>query len=357
MLHDYLSRLNDVVDPAHAERSERLMLAATSFEQVDRFPVIVACPVEGWQAFSYREGFHDMEKMMVNELAAVWAGARVRDDRAFTIRAYYGVGIIPTMFGCKVELTGDDIPPWFHPLSDDELDRVLDAGPADINAGLGARVFETETFYMDILSRYDNLAKCVHVYLCDTQGPFDLAHLVMGTRIYTDIYDNPERVHRLLDLVSDVCIRFVLAQKELIGEGCDTSYHTQMLLRGAVRLCNDTGINLSTDVFREFARPYDERVLAAVNGGWVHYCGNGKQILGDVLSTPNLTGINFGNPEMQDVEQVLRAAQPSRVALLLWPRHLAIPEWVTTGVTLTASAADLESAAAMLVHTEERSDS
>lgn len=344
MIEQYLDKLNEIVDPEHIAHSEVRMLSAASYEPVDRLPILVHCPVPGWQTYSYREAFYDMEKMLMNELAGVWVGAHVRDDRMYTIRANYGVGGIASMFGCKPVLTDDNTMPWFTPLDDDELDRILDSGEVSIEAGLGAKVLETERFYLDVLSRYENLSKTVRVFVSDTQGPFDTAHLIMGHKIYTEIYDNPERVHRLLELVTDVYVRFTKAQKEIIGESGTTSFHSQLKVRGAVRVCDDSGINLSADCYVEFCKKYNERVLAAVGGGWVHYCGNGKQILPEVLSTRGVTGINFGNPELQDIAAVCEQAAPRRIAILGWPGKSSIPEFMVTGVIIVESAGDLESA-------------
>lgn len=339
-----MAELDRIVDPDHAAGSEERLLAAACYEPVDHLPLVLSCPVAGWPAFSYREGFEDAEKMLANELAQVWVGAHVKDDRAYTIRSNYGVGGVASMFGCEIRLTDDNTMPWVFPLSDDELDRVLESGELSIEAGLGARVLEAERFYLEALSGYHSLARCVHVYVSDTQGPFDTAHLVMGHKIYTEIYDNPARVHRLLDLVTDTYIRFTTAQKELIGENGCASYHSQLRVRGSARVCDDSGINLSTELYREFCRPYNERVFAELGGGWIHYCGAGRQILESVLDTKGITGINFGNPDMQDADLVCGMASDRRVAVLGWPARLPVPRSVTTGMTLVNDASDLPSA-------------
>jgi hypothetical protein len=205
----------------------------------------------------------------------------------------------------------------------------------DLNSGLGARVFETERFYAEMLADYPNLNAAVHTYVCDTQGPFDIAHLVMGHRIYTEIYDNPELVHRLMDVCTDTYIAFTKAQKTIIGEGNDWHFHSGTKIRGGVRVCEDSPTNLSPSSYLEFCRPYNERVLAEF-GGWIHYCGDGRHILPHVLSTPGLTAVNFGNPEKQDLRAVYDAASPLGVGIIIWVRPLSEEDatHITTGVTL-----------------------
>lgn len=334
-LHERLEKLNALVDPAHVRKSAQLMEDSLSYRAIDRFPFIKGLPAPGWEGFPYAEAFHDMGKMLINELGQVYAGATHRDDRMYAIRPNYGVGTVASMFGCEVSLTMNNMP-WCEPLSEKDLMEALERGVPDLSSGLGARVFETHRFYLDALSQHPSLKEAVHVYVCDTQGPFDIAHLVMGHRIYTDIYDDPELVHRLMDVCTETYIAFTKAQKEIIGEGNDWHYHSLNRIRGGVRVCEDSPTNLSPTSYLEFCRPYNERVLAAFNGGWIHYCGDGRHILPHVLSTPGVTGINFGNPEKQDLCAVYDAARPHGIGIIHWARPISDEDamHIKTGITL-----------------------
>ena len=333
-LSQYLKKLNELVDPEHVRASERLHRDALAYREVERIPAIRSAPVKGWPTFPYSETFHDPEKMLINELAGVYAGATLRDDRAYTIRANYGVGGIASLFGCKISLTMNNMP-WCESLSDDELLEALDS-EIDVTAGLGSRVVETERFYLDVLSEYPNLREAVRIYVSDTQGPFDCAHLVIGHRIYTDIYDNPELVHRVLDKVTEAIVRFTKAQKAIIGEENDSSCHSMMAISGGTRICEDSPTNISPAAYLEFCRPYNERLLKEFGGGWIHYCGKGHQIFPHVITTPGLTGINFGNPEMQDLGAIYAEASRHGVGIVSW-NGLFTPEnkrAMKTGITL-----------------------
>ncbi|MCX6377278.1 MAG: hypothetical protein NTU88_14805 [Armatimonadetes bacterium] len=336
-LHDRLGELDSLVDPAHARDCERLFEDAFSYRGVDHLPRQDPSPVDGWPTYPYSEAFYGVEKMLINELAGVYQGAKLRDDRVYTIRANYGVGTIASMFGCKTSLTMNNMP-WCEPLSDAELLEALDMGVPDMNSGLGDRVLETERFYVEMLSKYPNLKEAVHIFVCDTQGPFDVTHLIIGHRIYTDIYDRPEIVHRALDLAVETGIRFTKAQKEITGEGCDWHFHSQMKARGGVRIYEDTPTNISPAAYLEFCRPYNERFLAELGGGWIHYCGAGHQIFPHVISTPGLSGINFGNPDMQDLRAIYDAASSRGVGVLAWSRPLSPEnaEHMKTGISIIA---------------------
>ncbi len=338
-LDEYLERLDVLVDPAHVRECDRLLEDTFSYRAVDRLPRIDPSPVEGWPTFPYSEAFRDPEKMLVNELAGVYAGANLRDDRMYTIRANYGVGTVASLFGCRISLPMDNMP-WCEPLSEKELLEALERGVPEMTSGLGGRVMETERFYLDTLARYPNLKQAVHVYLCDTQGPFDIAHLVVGHRIYTEIHDDPDLVHRVLDLVTETYSRFTKAQKEIVGEGNEWSYHSQTKVRGGIRICEDSPTNISPAAYQEFCRPYNERVLAEFSGGWVHYCGRGYQIFPHLISTPGLCGVNFGNPELQDLRAVYDEASRHRVGIISWsgPFTPEDAEHIRTGISLIQTA-------------------
>lgn len=341
-LDNWLKKLDEVVDPAHVEASRKLQLKALNFEEVEKLPVISHWPLSEWPVFTYKEGFYDPEKMLLNELAQVWVGALAKDNRMYTIRANHGVGIIASLLGCRIKLHEDNQMPWVEPLSDTELEDALSKGVPDLTSGLGARVLDTEKFYLDTLSRYDNLAQTVKLFCCDIQGPFDSAHLVMGHRIYTDLFDRPELVHAVLDLVTNTFIAFGRLQREVIGESGALHYHSQHVIRGGVRICDDSPTNLSAEMYREFCTPYNECAMVAFEGGWIHYCGDAKQMMPEVLVLNGLTGINFGNPEKQDAGKVFSITKEMRVPVIGWP--LEVPKNVKTGVTLIRFLESLEKA-------------
>lgn len=316
-LDERLEFLNSLVDSEHVQESERMQLDALSYLEVPRLPTLDSSPVKGWQGFPYSEAFHDPVKMMINELGAVYAGATLRDDRAYTIRANYGVGTVASMFGCEISLTMNNMP-WCEPLTEDALLAALDAGIPEMTSGLGAKVLETERLYLETLANYPNLREAVHVYVCDTQGPFDIAHLVMGHRIYTDLYDDPYLVHRMLNLATETYIAFTKAQKAIIGEGNTDSYHTHARVHGGIRICEDSPTNISPAAYLEFCRPYNEWILAEFDGGWIHYCGGGHHIFPHIISTAGLKGVNFGNPELQDLGAIYEAASERGIGIINW---------------------------------------
>ncbi len=89
------------------------------------------------------------------------------------------------------------------------------------------------------------------------------------------LYENPVFVHKMLEFLTDIVIDFALLQVEhgspIVGAG-------------------DAAASLiSPAMYREFALPYEKRVIEAVHakGGMVklHICGNTSELLEDMITT------------------------------------------------------------------------
>ena len=97
-----------------------------------------------------------------------------------------------------------------------------------------------------------------------------MAHLLWGPDIFVALYDCPDLVHSVLDLVTTTYIAWLTHWKELAEEGNEFTAHWAMMMRGGTMVRDDTPVMLSGAQYDEFARPYDQRVLDAF-GGCIHF--------------------------------------------------------------------------------------
>ena len=249
--------------------------------------------------YNMYEQFFEKEKMLIEQLWSALAMVRGKSDSQISIRANLGTGFVPTVFGLEETVTEDKMP-WLkeHLTKKEILDFNL---PEDLSKyGLISRAIEYINYYKDILPQD------IHIYLPDTQGPFDIAHMVRGDEIFTDFYDDPKFVHRLMELSTEAYIKVSLLMKKIIGERYDCGYHTSLYMaRGGVRMCEDTTTLLSPEIVREFVSPYISKALKPFGGGWLHFCGKAEHLLDIFLDIEEVKGINFGNPEMYNIEDVL----------------------------------------------------
>jgi hypothetical protein len=71
----------------------------------------------------------------------------------------------------------------------------------------------------------------------------------------------------------------------------------------------DTATLLSPQHIDEFCFPYTRRLLAEFGGGWVHFCGSNPHLYSGFRQLPEVSGLNFGNPERFDATEVIAGCQ------------------------------------------------
>lgn len=280
-------------------------LAIWRNEKTDYLPILInnseTPELSGFKHWTLKEQFNDKEKMLTEQIKSLVGVAKSHSDAQLSIRVNMGVGILPSIFGLQAVFPREDQMPWFigHP-SKETIAKV--EPPENIkDYGLMPKVIEYLHYFKNILP------KEVNIYCFDTQGPFDIAHLIRGHQIYTDLYDDPDFVHYLLRLSTKIYIEATKIFKEIINEPLSSGYHSTLFMgNGGVRLCDDSSVNLSPLLFREFVLPYIKEALAPFGGGWVHFCGDGNHLLDLYLELEEVRGLNFGNPEKYDYERVMR---------------------------------------------------
>ncbi|MGQ9629707.1 MAG: uroporphyrinogen decarboxylase family protein [bacterium] len=301
------------------ERGRERMAKVTRGEEADVIPIFKTESVDRdeFPRYTLKEQFYDKEKMAYEHLWNLISVCRGGSDMQLMVRANFGVGTIPSIFGLKERFVQDDDMPWVdRHLSKKEIAKF--EFPQDVSrVGFMPKVEEYCQYFKEVLG------PDVHIQLSDTQGPFDIAHLLRGPELYIDIYDDPPFVHSLMELSTQAYIEVTKFFKRVSGEPMDRCYHSGMYIDSAgVRLCDDSATTVSPEVFEEFILPYNERALAPFGGGFVHFCGNGNHILKYYLESPLVKVINFGNPEMHDYSSAMESFERyGKVYFGGWPRE------------------------------------
>lgn len=296
-LAEVLNYLEDNLDAEHIEKSKSILKKTVNYEDTGKIALKVDCPFEKFKPYPYKEAFEDMEKMMFNELLSAVKTVEIKDFTIPMIRANYGVGIMPSLFGLTCRILENNYPWVDHVKSIDDIKRIIDGGIPDLKNGLGARVFDTHHFFREKLSQYPKCNKYIPIYHPDLQGPFDVAHLIWGPDIYYVLYDEPETVHELLGLITDTYIRFLKEiKKDINDEEEGFCFHWGTLYKGSVVIRDDSPVNLSKDMYLEFVKPYDDKILKGFGKGSIHYCGRADQWIFEMMKSENLEAMNFGQP-------------------------------------------------------------
>lgn len=88
-------------------------------------------------------------------------------------------------------------------------------------------------------------------------------------------------------------------------------------------LRDDSAMNLSPEMYAEFAEPYNRRILAEVGGGAMHFCGRGDHYIHLLCAIPGLYGVNLSQPQHNDMEKIFQSTVDRGIVLLNLDRKAA----------------------------------
>jgi len=197
-------------------------------EEPDYLPIILSAPEAGnFAHYNLLKQFHDPEKMLVEQLWGLVGLARARSDAQLSVRANFGTGFLASIFGLEQEVFPDKMPWLKKRLPKDRISSLDPEGLGDISRkGLLPKAVKYYNFFA---SHSDGR---FGLYLPDTQGPFDLAHLLRGEEIFTDLHDDPGFVRHLLSLATTAYVEASKFLKRAIGEPLDRGFHSTLWMEG-----------------------------------------------------------------------------------------------------------------------------
>jgi hypothetical protein len=340
-----LERVESALDPAHLAWNRRLWEDCRHYRPIPHLPLRVVCTAPDWPNYTMEEIQADPEKMLVSELATVYAACLVKDDSLPSIRANYGTGILPSLFGCEIRRFEGGILPAALPLHDEARIRAhVAAGVPDLRGGLGARVFDTVAFYVDAFQNYPKIRQCVAIDLADIQGPLDAAEIIWGSEILLAMYEDPELVHACMGLVTDTIAAFTRTHQAIDGAPFDPAPSSI----GRVCVREDSCVAVSGEMYDVFCKPYTQRLLDEF-GGWIHWCGDGKAWWRSLIRLRNLNAVNPFQGQFYDPVEMHRVCREAGVMIFQWTTGLtpAQREQISTGFTLIQWTGEVDAAKAI----------
>jgi uroporphyrinogen-III decarboxylase len=290
--------------------------------KVNTLPLIFWKPrhqtVPGW-TYNMNEQFYDKEKMLYAHLEEILDSAKNIHDSVVCLRPNFGTIFIPAILGLSYKVPTNTFAWLTSHLSKNEI-KKLSFPDLDYNPMM-QRAKEYMQYFQETVPSW------IHVYLPDTQGPFDIAHAILGQEIFLAIYDEPELVHDLLDFSTKVYIEVTKRLKKIINEPMNSCYHGHALARGifmsngGTRISEDSATLLSPEHIEEFVIPYDCAALKSFGGGFIHYCGKHEYLLEAYLNMKEVRAINLGNPESYNFTKSMdKFLEYKKVYFGIWPK-------------------------------------
>jgi hypothetical protein len=260
-----------------------------------------------WPKVSVNAALADKDTMAIQQYGMCSQMLEAANGYIMNVRCNFGSSIIPLLFGVELFVMDEETNtlPTSWPLNDvDAIERIVDAGVPEIKGGFTEPVLEMGAFYADIAEHYPKIGRFVHIYHPDFQGPMDICEVVWGSSIFYAIYDQPELVQALLTTVTETYIRFMQAWLEVVPFRQGFNAHWGFFHKGNVMLRDDSAMNFSPDMFDQFIRPYDQRLLDEFGGGAIHFCGKGDHYIERLSQMDNVYAIHMSQPEYNDMETI-----------------------------------------------------
>lgn len=265
-----------------------------------------------WPKTRTNETLDNFELMALQQFQSASDNLAQGSGRIMNIRCNYGTPILAMPFGVKLFIMPDDTDtlPACHPRTGgiDTMKAIVDRGIPDLKKDpYTQKVFEMGRRYVALKAKYPKISKYVQTYHPDMQGPTDICELIWGSDLFVDLYDVPDLVKNLLDIITQTYIQYMREWIQLVPLREDGfSVHWNMLFKGPLMLRDDSAMNLSPEMFHEFIRPYDERLLREFGGGAIHACGKVDHFAPILPLMPHLTSFNLSQPHLNDMEVVFK---------------------------------------------------
>ncbi|HEY9188589.1 MAG TPA: uroporphyrinogen decarboxylase family protein [Ignavibacteria bacterium] len=196
--------------------------------------------------------------------------------------------------GAPIEYYDDQVPDTKPILTDDKKYKLFDKGLPDPFSGILESHLKTWEYFLEKKKSYTFMGKpikSVVSWIEFTDGPFTLASNLRGaTEILTDLYEDPDYVHQLMDFLSDSIIYRLRAWWKVLGKPP---------LAPMFKLADDSIQNISTDMYKEFVLPYHKKIfneLAGKGPHFIHLCGNALRHFVTIQKELNVNVFDTGFP-------------------------------------------------------------
>jgi hypothetical protein len=289
-----INDLLDGVDFGRVELAKKRQVAVWAHKRPDSWPILLNEALSDAQEATlpnpnYKEAFYDSDLMLAGQMRGVFSVLNSNSDNVPSIRANMGTGTMVSCLGKRQEVFTDKMPWLQEHLTKEEISK-LEPDDISIDGDFELGITHVKRF-MEVLEGR------IAVYCMDTQGPFDLAHLILGDQLFYEVYDDPSFVHHLMEIAVQLGIKGHEWVKKLSGEPNDLIYHGNALYAEnmGIRICEDTTAIVSPEIMETFAIPYTAKLAAHFSGAWVHYCGRHDGLTEQICALPEIRGINFGH--------------------------------------------------------------
>jgi hypothetical protein len=256
------------------------------------------------------EQHRDPEKQLEERLLEIEPHLELIDDGIPTLRADLGTTLLASGLGLPVTLQ-----PELHPWPAGHLDA---AEYAARRLPFSARSLRRNELLFALRCyklftrrrRRGRVPETILPYVPDTQGVFDLSHLIVGTGLFTLLLDRPEQALAVQERSLSLFMTATRLFKKTVGEADTSMIHGHGMPIGAwfprtgARISEDSATLISEAMIRRFCLPYIVRASRPFGRLFMHFCGHHPGFLRLLCERGEISTLNLGNPELYDLEEL-----------------------------------------------------
>jgi uroporphyrinogen-III decarboxylase len=213
---------------------------------------------------------------------------KVDDDYIPYLMPWYGVGVIPHLFGCDIKFFKTDDPACSsHGVK--ELKEIRKLMIPDFKSNeLSKKVLDTIRFFRESSS--------IPVGITDMQSTLDCAALIVGyENLFYWMNDNPEDINYLFEVITDTLIEWVKIQKQYNGEKMDFAnglINVKTPDGIGIWFSDDDAVILSPGLYKKFVVEKYRKLFGAFGGGMIHWCGNANHQIENFLNIKPIRAVH-----------------------------------------------------------------
>ena len=200
----------------------------------------------------------------------------------------YGMAAEPSALGAKIKFWDNNTPSEYHNLhSIDDVDKLH-------KYEVESDAFMAMTLHRIRMQKQQVFDAGYIMPMVTARGPMCTAGFVRNTSdLMLDLVDEPEKVHKLLDLTTNLIIDWLKAQQKAIGDCVEGLF----ILDDIVGFVNE-------DHYLEFCHPYLKRINDAFPDDWVKLYHNDADVVAcmDHLPEAGFNVLNWG--KQTDITEV-----------------------------------------------------
>ncbi len=243
-------------------------------------------PLEQWDFPAAYKAY--MDACIAREQAAWACRGGLHCDTIPTMKPYYGIAEHSALLGGTV-VYGGDTSYHVHPLEDWDTDfDKLCLSEENENLKL---LLDSMKYLKSKEAEVGFLAS-----LRGGEAPMDMANAIRGNDLFYDLYDEPERVHALIQLCLQASRFTFRLQKEIVGEVCGgvmSGFGVWLPGNSIGHLSEDASSMCNVEMYREFGKPYLAALLDDYDCTLLHVHTMGLHVLPEFVDLDKIKFIQL----------------------------------------------------------------